>query len=336
MVSMYHAARLTAFGQPSESLRVSEIPSLPPGEGEVLLDMLAAPINPADINVIEGTYGDLPELPATIGNEGVGRVVAVGPGVASLRPGQLVLPMTFGTWCSQMVAKADAVIPLPEGPDPVQAAMLTVNPATAWRMLHDFADLQPGDWIVQNAANSGVGRSVIQIARALGWKTLNVVRREALAEELLAAGADVVVTEETDLRKSVKSLCGGLRPRLALNAVGGPSALNVANALAPGSPVVTYGAMSKQPVKIPNGLLIFQGLKFQGFWLKRWREKASPEALRQMYAALAELLKSGLLHSPVHRTYPLASVAEAVAEAARDQRSGKVLLDLASAAGNAS
>jgi len=327
---MIHAARLTSFGQPSGSLVVSELPPVSPGGGEVLLEMLAAPINPADLNVIEGTYGDLPELPATIGNEGVGRIVAVGEGVSGLQPGQMVLPMAFGTWCSQMVVKADAVIPLPEGPDPLQAAMLTVNPATAWRMLHDFTALQPGDWVVQNAANSGVGRSVIQIARALGWRTLNVVRRASLVDDLLAAGADVVVTEETDLRKAAKSLCGGSRPRLALNAVGGPSALNIANALAPGSPVVTYGAMSKQPVKIPNGLLIFQGLKFQGFWLKRWRENAPASALRETYASLAGLLESGLLHTPVHQTYPLAAVADAVAEAARDQRSGKVLLSLAS------
>jgi len=328
---MIHAARLTAFGQSPDSLVVSEIPPVSPGEGEVLLDMLAAPINPADINVIEGTYGELPELPATIGNEGVGRIAAVGPGVPSLQPGQLVLPMAFGTWCSRMLAKADSVIPLPDGPDPFQAAMLTVNPATAWRMLHDFASLQPGDWIIQNAANSGVGRSVIQIAKALGWKTLNVVRRDSLCDELLAAGADVVVTEETDLRKTAKTLCGGSRPKLALNAVGGPSALNVANALAPGSPIVTFGAMSKQPVKIPNGLLIFQGLKFQGFWLKRWRENAPSAVLRETYASLAALLKSGQLNTPVHKVFPLANVVEAVAEAGRDQRNGKVILDLASA-----
>jgi len=333
---MPHAARLHAFGQASESLTFSEVPAARPGPGEVLLEMLAAPVNPADINVIEGTYGDLPPLPATIGNEGAGRAVELGQGVAGVLPGQLVLPMAFGTWCSHMVVPANALIPLPDGLDPFQAAMLTVNPATAWRMLHDFAPLEPGDWIVQNAANSGVGRGVIQIAKALGWKTLNVVRREALAPELLASGADVVVTEEVDLRKEWKSLCGGVRPKLALNAVGGPSSLNIANALAPGSTMVTYGAMSKLPVKIPNGLLIFQGLKFQGFWLKRWRENAPAAALQETYRSLAALLKAGDLHTPVHATFPLARVAEAVVEAGRGGRGGKVLLDLASESGRES
>jgi len=207
--------------------------------------------------------------------------------------------------------------------------MLTVNPATAWRMMHDYVKLEPGDWIVQNAANSGVGRGVIQLARALGWKTLNVVRRESLAGELRAAGADVVVAEECDLRKECKTLCGGARPRLALNAVGGPSALNIAGALAPGSTMVTYGAMSKQALKIPNGLLIFQELKFQGFWLKRWRERAGNAVRQETYAALAAHLKAGTLVTPVHAVFPLARAAEAVVAAGREMRGGKVLLDLA-------
>ena len=322
------AARLHQFGKPADSLTVEEIERPAPGPEEVVLEMLAAPINPADLNVIEGTYGDLPELPATIGNEGVGRIAAVGSGVTELRPGELVLPMTFGTWCRQMIVPARNVIPLPDGLDVFQAAMLTVNPATAWRLLHDFVKLEPGDWIVQNAANSGVGRGVIQLARALGWKTLSVVRRPELVEELRAAGGTVVVTEECDLRKELKGLCGGAKPKLALNAVGGPSALNIANALAPGGTMVTFGAMSKLPLKIPNGLLIFKGLKFEGFWLNRWRKNAPRATLLETYAALASHLKTGTLFTPLHEKFPLSLVVEAVEAAGAEQRGGKVLLDL--------
>jgi trans-2-enoyl-CoA reductase len=322
------AARLHQFGKPSESLAPHDVSAPAPGPDEVLLDMLAATINPADLNVIEGTYGDLPELPATIGNEGVGRVAAVGTGISHLRSGQLVLPMAFGTWCRQMVVPAASVVRLPEGLDVFQAAMLTVNPATAWRILHDFVKLEPGDWIVQNAANSGVGRSAIQLAKALGLNSLNVVRRPELIGELQAAGGTVVVTEECDLRKEWKSLCGGVAPKLALNAVGGPSALNIANTLAGGGTMVTFGAMSRQPLKIPNGLLIFKGLKFEGFWLNRWRKQASGEARQDTYAALARHLETGTLHTPVHATYPLDRVVEAVEAASGEQRGGKVLLDL--------
>jgi len=321
--------RLTQFGPASESLSIQEIATREPAAGEVLIEMLAAPVNPADINVIEGKYGDLPDLPATIGNEGVGRVARIGAGVTGLAVGRMVLPMGFGTWTREMVVPAAGVVPLPEGLDPFQAAMLTVNPATAWRILHDFVTLEPGDWIVQNAANSGVGRSAIQLARALGFKSLNVVRRPELVDELKAIGADVVVTEETELRKEVKALCGGKKPRLALNAVGGASALNIASALASGGTVVTFGAMSKQALKIPNGLLIFQNISFRGFWLKRWREKAVPAALQETYGALAGHLKDGTLATPVHRVFPLEQALAAVEEASLEMRAGKVLLDLA-------
>ena len=320
--------RLTQFGPASESLTVGELTSQEPAENEILIEMLAAPINPADINVIEGKYGELPTLPATIGNEGVGRISRIGSGVSGLAPGRIVLPMGFGTWSREMVVPAAGVVELPDGLDIFQAAMLTVNPATAWRILHDFVDLEPGDWIVQNAANSGVGRSTIQLARAMGWKTLNLVRRPELAEELKAIGADVVVTEEVDLRKEVKALCSGKKPKLGLNAVGGASALNVANSLANGGTLVTFGAMSKQALKVPNGLLIFQNMKFCGFWLKRWREKAASNELQATYAKLAAHLKNGTLTTPVHKIFPLSEVQEAVAEASLEMRRGKVLLDL--------
>jgi len=321
------ASCLNQFGSPAESLTVREVETREPLENEVLIEMLAAPVNPADINVIEGKYGDLPTLPSSIGNEGVGRVLKCGKGV-SLAPGQMVLPMVFGTWAQEMVVPAAGVVVLPEGLDPFQAAMLTVNPATAWRTTHDFVPLAPGDWIVQNAANSGVGRSAIQLAKIFGWKTLNVVRRPELVDELKALGADVVVTEETDLRKEVKALTGGAKPKLALNAVGGNSALNIANTLANGGAMVTFGAMSKQPLKIPNALLIFQNIRFCGFWLKRWRERAGQPALQEMYSALAEHMAAGRLQTPVHATFPLARLVDAVEEASKESRGGKVLLDL--------
>lgn len=324
------ACRLFAFGEKPPAVRVESIPSAAPAPGEVAIRMLSAPINPADLNVIEGTYGELPLLPATIGNEGAGEILALGPGVENLRIGQKVLPLAFGTWTSELVIPAKNAIPLPENIDIHQAAMLAVNPATAWRLLHDFAPLQPGDWIVQNAANSGVGRAVIQLARHLGFRTLNVVRRPELLEELRALGGDVVVTEETDLRREARQLCGGALPKLALNAVGGASALNLANALAPCSSQVTIGAMARQPLKIPNGLLIFQSLAFRGFWLRRWKESAPAAEIAATYATLADLQHRGILHTPIHQIFALSEVSAALSAASLDKRSGKILLDLQS------
>lgn len=321
------ASRLTGFGAAPEVLGVVEISAPRPGPGELFVEMLFAPVNPADLNVIEGKYGELPALPATIGNEGVGRVADVGDGVTGFRKGDLVLPLRRGTWTQGMALPAAQVARLPSDIEPEQASMLAVNPPSAWAMLEDFAALQAGDWVVQNAANSAVGRCVIQIARSRGWKTLSVVRRPELIEELKELGGDAVVLEQEDLRASVETLCDGRRPRLALNAVGGASALNLANALADGGVHVTYGAMGRQPLKLPNGLLIFRGLDFRGFWLRRWVQ-GPPEKVDAAMAALAKLVAEGNLRMPVQQIFPLTELQAACAAAAAERRSGKVLLDL--------
>lgn len=320
------SARLRAFGKAGEVLRVDELPTPEPGEGEILVEMLAASVNPADLNVIEGKYGELPELPATIGNEGVGHVAALGPGVSEFAVGDLVLPLARANWTSHQVVPASRAVKLPNGLDPFQSAMLAVNPPSALGMLEDFVTLSEGDWIVQNAANSAVGRCVIQIARSRGLRTLNVVRREELIPELAALGADAVVLESADLREVAPQLCDARLPKLALNAVGGASALNLANALADGGIVVTYGAMGRQPLKIPNGLLIFRGLSFQGFWLRRLQQDTI--RLRRVIGELAELSLTGKLHMLVHRVFGLRDVLAAVEEAGREKRTGKVILAL--------
>lgn len=321
-------SQLLDFGKAPEVLRVESRPPPEPGPGELLIEMLAAPVNPADLNVIEGTYGVLPKPPATIGNEGAGRVAALGSSVEGFAVGDFVIPAVFGTWTQFLVAPAAEVIRLPQAIDIVQAAMLSVNPLTAWAMMEDFVPLKKGDWLVQNAANSAVGRSVIQIAKARGIKTLNVVRRPELIDELKAIGADVVVTEETDLRKTGKELCGGGSPRLGFNAVGGPSALNVTNALADLGTLVTYGAMGRQPLKIPNGLLIFRNLEFKGYWLRRWLDATPREKLEEIFTSLAQLSIEGAIHMPVHQTFPLSDLLAAVEEAGKESRGGKVILDL--------
>ena len=319
---------LTAFGKPADVLSLEERPRPRPDKGEILLEMLAAPVNPADLNVIEGKYGELPALPAIVGNEGVGRLIELGVGTNGFSEGDLILPMRRGTWTQFMLADAATAVRLPPKMNAFQAAMLTINPVSAWGMLESFVRLQKGDWVVQNAANSAVGRCVIQIARSRGWKTLNVVRRSDVIEDLKALGADEVVLEGGDLGAISADLCGAHRPRLGLNAVGGASALNLANALSDCGVLVTYGAMARQPLKIPNGLLIFRSLEFKGFWASRWLRSLSPARATKMWDGLASLSMRGKLRVPIHRVFPLPDLLSAVQEAASEKRNGKVLLDL--------
>ena len=319
---------LTAFGKPADVLSLEERPRPRPDKGEILLEMLAAPVNPADLNVIEGKYGELPALPAIVGNEGVGRLIELGLGTNGFSEGDLILPMRRGTWTQFMLADAATAVRLPPKMNAFQAAMLTINPVSAWGMLTSFVRLQKGDWVVQNAANSAVGRCVIQIARSRGWKTLNVVRRSDVIEDLKALGADEVVLEGGDLGAISADLCGAHRPRLGLNAVGGASALNLANALSDFGVLVTYGAMARQPLKIPNGLLIFRNLEFKGFWASRWLRSLSPARVTKMWDGLASLSMRGKLRVPIHRVFPLPDLLSAVQEAASEKRNGKVLLDL--------
>lgn len=323
------AIRIHEFGAPLEQVRVEDIEAPDPGAGEVLIEMLAAPINPADINLIEGTYGVRPELPAVVGNEGVGIVKKAGGGVPLAEGTMVKPPEGFGAWRQYGTAKAEDCVPYPEGLPAEQAAMLYVNPPTAWRMLHDYVDLQPGDWVIQNASNSGVGQSVIQICKAKGIHTLNLVRREELVDELKAIGADIVMIDDDSFRekwKEVKAQAGKIR--LGLNAVGGDSAIRIMSALEKGGSHVTYGAMSKQPVKIPNKFLIFSDLEFRGFWMTPWYRKASIQDRATMLAEIGALMREGKLSMKVEKTFPLTGIKSALERAMQGSRGGKVLLDL--------
>ena len=320
------AAIYETHGIPTEVVRIVEQPWPEPAPDEVVVKMAAAPINPADLNAIEGKYPVRPTLPATPGMEGAGTVVEVGSAVRNLEVGALViLPHSLGTWREACAVSAEKLVVVPDGIEPVQAAMLKVNPVTAWRMLHDFVSLQAGDWVIQNAANSAAGRAVIQIARELGYKTVNIVRRAELVEELRAEGGDVVLVDGENLRDDVAAQTQRAPIRLALNAVGGESALRMAKALAPEATIVTYGAMSLQPMCIPNGMLIFKNLRFTGFWVNKWYDGATAKQRTDTFAALFEMAQRGLLRAKVEKTYPLAEAQAAVAHASQSKRSGKIV-----------
>jgi aminobenzoyl-glutamate utilization protein B len=320
------------FGPPAEVLDVVEAPDPgEPGPGEALVDLVAAPINPSDLYTVHGTYGIKPPLPAVPGYEGIGRVAAVGAGVEHLAEGdRVLLTSASGTWRSRLMLRAAPLFALPPGDD-LQLAMLGVNPPTAFLMLEAFVALEPGDWVVQNAANSGVGAALVAVARARGLRTVNLVRRERAAEQVRTLGGDVVVVEGPELRERVHAAvreAGGdpARLRLGVDAVAGRSAGRLMRCLAPDATLVNYGALSGEPMQVDGRDLIFLESTVRGFWLARWFQRAPRAEQARVMGEVAQLVASGALHMPVEATYPLGEVRQACAHAARPERDGKVLL----------
>ena len=317
-------------GNPPEVLQIQTQPWPAPAAAEAIVAMRAAPINPADINAIEGKYPGRREVPAVPGFEGAGVVVEVSADVLTITKGALViLPHNIGTWQEALAVKASELVAVPPEIEPVHAAMLKINPMTAWRLLHDYVDLARGDWLIQNAANSAAGRAVIQIAHELGYKTVNVVRRPELIDELRGEGGDVVLVDGEKLRDEVKDATSGAAIRLALNAVGGESALRLANCLAFGGTLVSFGAMSLQPLKIPTGLLIFKDLRFRGIWINKWYDDATMQERMEAFKRLFDMAKRGLLKTKVEKAYLIDDAKAAVAHAAQSKRSGKIIFTFA-------
>ncbi len=319
------ALRYHQHGSPEQVLQLDTIPVPPPGPGQILARMLFAPINPSDLGSIAGSYGDLPALPAIAGREGLAEIVETGP-ETTLLPGQRILfPEGTGAWRELATLDEKNIIPVPDDIPPEQAAMATINPPTALLLLEKFVDLRPGDWIIQNAANSAVGHHIIQLCRARGIRTINLVRRESLSEPLKKIGADSVLLDNPDAPQKVRELTAGQLPKLALNSVGGHSAIGLTKCLADGGTHVTYGGMTSDPVRFPIRALIFHDIRLLGFWRSRWAKTTSPTEIQSLMTHVFDLLKTKILSAPIEKTYSLADHKTALPHAATS-RTGKILL----------
>ena len=319
------AIQNTAFGNPVETLQLVDLPEpAKPGPDEVLIAMEYAPINGNDLGVITNRFVFATPLPSVVGNEGVGRVLQIGSNVTNVKVGDHVLPPLYAlTWRERLTIPAKGLFALPVGVDPQQLAMLRINPPTAVLLLERFVQLAEGDWVVQNAANSGIGRTVIALAKKRGLRTINFVRRPELVKELEEAGGDVVLVDEAGAVEKAKAAVGPGSVRLAIDGLSGAAAVRLIDVLSQNGTLVSYAFTSGElvmPVKVVD--LHVRGIVVRGMYqdLPEYQPYIA-EAIKQS----AELMAAGELHLPVVGVYPLAEYRAAVAHAIKG---GKVLLDL--------
>jgi len=317
------ALQISAYGDPFNVLELVDIPEPGlPGAGEVLIDVELAPLNLHDLLFIRGYFGG-PPAPTVVGNEGFGRVAAVGPGVTNVKVGDHVLAPTLGlTWRARMIASSQGLFPLPDG-DRLQLAQLGSNPPTAALILSEYADLKPGDWVVQNAGNSGVGRSLSAIAKQRGIRTISFVRRPELIDELRAAEADVVLLDEPAAVEEAVRVIGKGSVRLAVDSVGGDATATLVQLLSDRGVLVSYAAATGRPMAINALYLIGKHLTVKGFFLGDF-DHLSKILPAQIEAA--PLVASGALRVPIAAVYPMSKIKEAITHVLKG---GKVLIDIA-------
>ncbi|KAH7720058.1 oxidoreductasezinc-binding dehydrogenase family protein [Aphelenchoides avenae] len=316
------------FGDPEKVLTIQETTIHPENLGptEVLVRWLAAPVNPADLAQIAGAYGIRPSQPAVPGMEGCGVVEKIGSKVNGQKVGDYVIPLEgVGTWRTHGIHDSAQLFAFGKGLPTSTVATMLVNPPTAYRLLKNFVELKKGDLVVQNGANSAVGKYVIQLAHLWGVKTINVVRNrpdiEQLKAELKKYGADEIYTEE-EFKQALPKIQGA---RLALDCVGGEASLLVSSTLGPGGALVNYGAQSGKPLQVSPTALIFKNIKVHGFWITNWYNHAQQEDRTKMFTELATLFKEDKLKTPLHVEHRLEDFAKAV-KATRSSANSKQIL----------
>jgi NADPH:quinone reductase-like Zn-dependent oxidoreductase len=332
-------------GEPTDVLRLESRPVPTPEAGQALIRVKATPIHASDLHVLRGRYGFSPEFPTVGGHmECVGRIEVLGPDTdGRLEIGERVVTAAVpavpglhvaGTWQEYLVADTRRLLPVPDHLSDSDACQLAVNPLTALLLVTRELDVQAGEWLLQTAAGSTVGRLVIQLARHRGIPTINVVRRRDAVEEIKALGGDeVICTEDEDLPRRVADIAGPAGVHKAIDCVAGHVGAQVSQALAPGGEVVVYGALSTHRQTDPAALtiplqarsVIYETKAVRGFWLNRWFGSASPADVLDALSEVRTLVADGVLTIPQGRPFPLECFAEAISVAEAPAHGGKPL-----------
>ncbi|QDT30383.1 Alcohol dehydrogenase [Gimesia panareensis] len=329
--------RFEQFGEPADVLKVCETEEPVAQAGEVLVRMLASPVNPSDLLNIRGGYSTRPALPSVPGFEGVGIIESSGGGLrGKLLQGKrvVVLNRQTGNWAEKVAVSSQFVIPVSGKLTLDQAATFFVNPATAYVLARQVLKIPPGAWLIQTAAASAVGKMMIRLGQQYGFPTLNVVRRHDQTEELKALGAEHVVVfnaahdDERILIEKIRKVLGKQSVRFAIDPVGGKTASALIKVLGERSRLILFGSLDEAPLGFFSRELIRNGASVEGFWLARHMESLSLPSKIRLVSKLTGLIRRGILSTEISARFPLAQIKEAVTTAEQQGISGKVLLTM--------
>ena len=323
-------------GDPGATLRLEHIEEAQPASGEVLLQVLYSPINPSDLHMIRGRYGYQPLLPASPGGEGVGVVMKVGNQVTEVRVGDRVICIgAWNLWRERLVCRASHVVRVPAAISDEVAATCYSNPLTAWALTQSTHHLKSGEWLLQTAAASSVGKLVLQLSKVYGFRTMNVIRRREQAEVIRSLGGDeVICTEDEDLRSRIQELTGGKGIERAIDCVAGEVGGEIVRNLAPTGMMVQFGALSSHrqtdPVKflmpVFSPKLIYSMATVRGWWIPLWLESQPIDAVTKVMTNLLDMIAAGRLTLPETKSVPLEQYKEAIAMADGGSSEGKKIL----------
>lgn len=315
------------FGKPVEVLSLGDSPIPEPKATEVRVKTILASIHNHDLLTIRGMYGYKPEMPAIAGSEAVGVIDAVGSDVKDLKVGQRIAAASVkSTWAEYFVAEEDMVFPVPDSLDDEMAAQLVAMPLSAL-MLLEFLEVESGQWVIHNAANGAVGKSLAMLAAARGVNTINVVRSTDAVKELEAIGAkNNINTDDDDWKDQVKSIIGDDKISAAVDSVGGEDSGDLLSLLGHGGTFAVFGAMSGKPMVLNPTDIIFKQATLKGFWGSKLSQEMSVENKQRLVDELIDRAINDKLQLPVEATFDLADITKAVDGKLQSSKKGKVLL----------
>jgi NADPH:quinone reductase-like Zn-dependent oxidoreductase len=316
------------FGSPKDVLNVEYKSIEPPKEDEVLVRMLARPINPSDLIPIRGAYSHRIILPTIPGYEGVGVVEDVGSLVSPNLIGKRVLPLRGeGTWQEFVRTKAEFAVPIPDSIDDFTAAQMYINPITAWVTCTEVLKLKPNNILLVNACGSAIGCIFAQLSKILGFKLIAITRNGNYTEDLLNLGASYVIdTSIVPLYETVMELTSGIGADAAIDSIGGSSGNELAFCIRPNGNFLTIGLLSGIQV---NWADIVNKAKVNAnmFHLRNWNKDASLNKWQETFSHLIKLIGEGKLQlSSVDAKYDLLSIKTAINVVETKKTKGKVFL----------